>query len=102
MRVERTTAAILNEPYELAGVPRLAAGIIFLVVVVLWRYVAWKPSAVAFIILTLSVKQLYRWDRDFLLLIPAIVFFFIYRVFDPFEWEPFGLLIVEDTRYEEK
>jgi hypothetical protein len=37
----------------------------------------------------------------FSILIPAIVFFFIHRVFDPFEWEPFGIVIVEDARYEE-
>ena len=101
MKTERTTAAILNEPFELCGIPRVPAVAIGLIVIVSWRYVAWKLAAVSFIGLTLSVKQLYRWDRDFLLLIPAIIFFFIHRVFDPFEWEPFGLVIVEDSRYEE-
>jgi hypothetical protein len=101
MKTERTTAAILNEPFELCGIPRVPAAIIALIVAVLWWNVAWKVAAVSFIGLTLGVKQLYKWDRDFLLLIPAIVFFFIHRVFDPFEWEPFGIVIVEDARYEE-
>jgi uncharacterized membrane protein YfhO len=101
MKVERTTAAILNEPYELFGVPRFAAGIILVTVVVLFRYIGWKAASVAFMLLTLGVKELYKWDRDFLFLIPAIIFFYIHRVFDPFEWEPFQLVIVEDMRYEE-
>lgn len=101
-RIVRITAAILNEPFELFGIPRVSAGVIAAVVIMLWRYIGWKPSAIAFMILTMSVKQLYRWDRDFFFLIPAIIFFWIHRVFDPFEWEPFGLVIVEDSRYEEQ
>lgn len=102
MKVVRTTASILNEPYELFGAPRIAVALVVLIVVGVCRYLGWRVAAFSFIGLTLGVKQLYKWDRDFLMLLPAIVFFFIYRVFDPFEWEPFGLTIVEDLRHDEE
>jgi hypothetical protein len=102
MRTERTTAAILNEPLELFGVPRIAAGCIFVAVAIIWRYVSWKLAAMFFMGATLGVKELYKWDRDFLLLVPALIYFFVHRVFDPFEWEPFQLVIVEDFEREEE
>lgn len=101
MKVVRTTAAILNEQYELFGVPRVAAAVIGLIVVLVFRYVGWKLASLSFIGLSLGVKELYKWDRDFFRILPAMAFFFIYRVFDPFEWEPFNLVIVEDLRFEE-
>jgi hypothetical protein len=102
MRTERTTAAILNEPLEIFGVPRIAAVVILVVVVALWRYVSWKCAGVAFMGLTLGTKEIYKREPDILSLIPAFVFFFVHRVFDPFEWEPFQLVISEDLTYEEE
>jgi hypothetical protein len=102
MKVVRTTAAILNEPYELFGVPRISAAVILFVVLLVWRYLTWRVAAFAFIGLTLGVKEVYKRDRDILLLLPAMIFFFVFRVFDPFEWEPFQLVIVEDLQHEEE
>lgn len=102
MRIERQTAAILNEPLEFFSVPRLAAGFILAIVAVLWHYVSWKVAGAVFVGATLGVKEIYKLDRDLLRLSPAIAFFYIHRVFDPFEWEPFQLIITEDQRYEEE
>jgi hypothetical protein len=90
MRVERTTAAILNEPFEFAGVPRFAAAAIFLIVACAVVDTS-HGNRSGFVYHANAERQAaLQMGSGFLFLIPAIVFFYIHRVFDPFEWEPFG------------
>lgn len=96
MKATRETAEVLNEPLTILNTPRWVFYIALAVCLLLalrWR---WDYAIGIFIAVCFLAQFAMKYDSDALVILPACFEFQKACAYDPFEREPFTLIIEED------